>query len=335
MTTTGTTETLTRMADDIYQLQLPLPFALRIVNVYLLRGPAGWTVVDTGINWAEGRAAWKAALTQLDIRPQQIERILLTHVHPDHYGMGGWLQALAAGHDHHIPVYASPREIELARLIWGGESDVEFEGWLRHLGMPVDFARDVAGSMGNTAAMTLPHPPQMLPIEPDAVVTLGERSYRAIHSPGHSDGHLMFHDANEQLLLSGDHVLMKITPNIGMWTMTQGNPLVSFMASLEALRSLSVRVALPGHKWTITDWQGRIDELLAHHHHRLGVAQQAVADGAHTPFQVTERIFNTDRFTVHEWRFAMAESLAHMAYLQAHDRIVLQNDETGYRAASP
>jgi glyoxylase-like metal-dependent hydrolase (beta-lactamase superfamily II) len=82
---------ITAVTNDIYQIQIPLPFALRIVNCYLLAGHNGWTIVDTGLNTSRARAAWLEAFSALGIRPGTTEQIVLTHAHPDHYGLAGWL----------------------------------------------------------------------------------------------------------------------------------------------------------------------------------------------------------------------------------------------------
>ena len=170
--------------------------------------------------------------------------------------------------------------------------------------------------MGDTHTMTLPHPPHLTHLLPDSMIEMGGRSFRAIHAPGHSDGQLLFYDADAQMILSGDQVLMKITPNIGLWSQSDPDPLGNFLASLESLQSLPVRVALPGHKDLIHDWSGRIGEILHHHMHRLEQVQTALADGHMTPYAITNEIFATSRFTPHEWRFALAETLAHLDYLQ-------------------
>ena len=80
-----------QIAEGIFQVQLPLPFPLRIVNCYVLPDGEGWTIIDAGINYPEGRAAWQVALDELGIAPKSIRQIILTHAHPDHYGMAGWL----------------------------------------------------------------------------------------------------------------------------------------------------------------------------------------------------------------------------------------------------
>ena len=98
---------ITKIADDIVQVQIPLPYVLNIVNCYLLRGTEGWTLVDTGLNTAAARSQWKSALASLGIEPADIKEIVLTHMHPDHYGMAGWWQQLT---ESPIPLIIPERE---------------------------------------------------------------------------------------------------------------------------------------------------------------------------------------------------------------------------------
>lgn len=326
------TLSLTLVAEGIYQLQLPLPFALRIVNVYLLRGANGWTIIDCGINTAAGRDTWFAAFRELNITPADIEKIVLTHTHPDHFGLSGWLQNLAADAGRNVPIFVSPLEDEQVRLVWRGEALNNFSSWMIENGMPETMAQEVDSSMEDTRAMTLPHPPTLEILNPGATLQLGERSFQVFEGQGHSDGHLLFYDEEDQLLLSGDHVLMKITPNIGLWAQTAPDPLGRFMKSLRELQNLPVRLALPGHKHLVEDWSGRIQELLDHHEERLEHTLEAVAEGQHTPYDVAERIFQTSRFTAHEWRFAIAETLAHLQRLQLSDKISKSGDQQRYKS---
>lgn len=304
------TPPVTPIADDIFQVRLPLPFALNHINTYLVRDSVGWTLIDTGLNHAASREAWAAAFKQLKIRPAQIRRIILTHHHPDHFGMAGWFQAQGAGN-----VYMSPRERELALLVWQGYSEQDFDSYMAAYGMPPELVATVAHGMSSTAAMTHPHPPFIGVIEPGSTITIGERRFTALLAPGHSDGQMMLYDAEDQLMLSGDHILMKITPNIGLWPDTQPDPLGRFMESLRTLLTYDIRLGLPGHRAVINDWRGRINDLLEHHVVRLGHTRLAVADGA-TVYAASLKVFNSQTFTPHEWRFAMAETLAHLDYLE-------------------
>lgn len=323
------TEPAIPVADDIFQVRLPLPFALNIVNCYLLRDADGWTMLDTGLNTPPAQAAWDAAFDALGITAQDITQIILTHVHPDHYGMAGYFQSLAAPDA--VPlVIMSPREAELARLLWEGEGKQAkaFDKFLAACGLPIDMIQTVVTSLGSTGEMTYPHPTRIETLTPGDSITIGKRTFQSIHAPGHSDGQLIFYDPADKLLLSGDHVLMKITPNIGLWPDTEPDPLGRFMASLESLRSLDVRLAFPGHKALITDWRGRLDELLHHHALRLEHTLAAIQGGA-TVYDASLKVFNSLTFTPHEWRFAMVETLAHLEYLRLRGKVRQESAENG------
>jgi glyoxylase-like metal-dependent hydrolase (beta-lactamase superfamily II) len=323
------TEPAIQVADDIFEVRLPLPFALNIVNCYLLRDADGWTMLDTGLNTVAAQTAWNNAFVELGITPHEITQIILTHVHPDHYGMAGYFQSLATPVA--VPlVKMSPREAELARLLWEGEGQQAkaFDQFLAACGMPADMIQTVLTSLGSTGEMTYPHPTHIETLNPGDSITIGRRTFQSIHAPGHSDGQLIFYDAADKLLLSGDHVLMKITPNIGLWPDTEPDPLGRFLASLESLRNLDVRLALPGHKALITDWRGRLDELLHHHTLRLEHTLAAIQGGA-TVFDASLKIFNSLTFTPHEWRFAMVETLAHLEYLRLRGKVRQESDVEG------
>lgn len=311
-----------QIAPDIYQVRIPLPFALNIVNCYLLRDGNGWTVVDTGLNTEAARHTWETVFEALRMQPGDIQQIVLTHTHPDHFGMAGWLQERAKAQGTHAPVRMSPKEQRQSEMLWGKHTERidPFVHFLRCCGMPEDMVRTVAEGVFSTGQMTLPHPEQIETAQPGESLRLGRRTFRSIHAPGHSDGQLIFYDAEDRLLLSGDQVLMKITPNIGLWNETEPDPLGRYLRSLAELRRLDVRLALPGHKLLIEDWRGRLSELEQHHADRLAITYGACASGA-TAFEASQVIFTIGRFSPHEWRFAMVEALAHLEYLVDHGRL--------------
>lgn len=307
-----------QVVDRIYQVQLPLPFALRSVNCYLLRDDDGWTIVDCGLHTAAGQSAWQAAFASLGIAPGAINKIVLTHFHPDHFGLAGWLQQWNGTP---TPVYMAPREAELARRVWGLPAGAP-EPMQAHFvanGAPPDMAVAIAATVRDLRQKTLPHP-VVSELLAGAPVCMGGREFVALHTPGHSDGHLIFYAAAERLVLCGDHVLVKISPHIGAWPESEPDPLDRFLMSLRELETLAVDLALPGHGPLITSWRERLQELQQHHAARLAQTLVAVGSAADA-YHVSQQLFDFNRLTPHEMRFALAETLAHLEYLAAQERL--------------
>ncbi|MEM7126163.1 MAG: MBL fold metallo-hydrolase [Chloroflexota bacterium] len=311
MTSSENGSVVTWVAEDIYQVRLPLPFRLNHSHAYLLRERDGWTIVDFGLHWVEAEKAWRAAFDTLQIQPESIRRLVLTHMHPDHFGMAGWFQARCS-----LPIVVSPLEAEQIRRIWfdHGWAPDKALPWWNHCGVPEQVSQKAAERVEFLREGTFPHPTELDLLEPDTTIEMGGRLFRTIHAPGHAEGQLLFYHEDERLLLSGDQILMKITPNIGLWPTGNGNPLANYLHSLHGLRGLDVQLALPGHGALITDWSRRIDEIIAHHNVRLEQTMEATQSSA-TGFDVTQFLFDIDRLSPHEIRFAVAESLAHLEYL--------------------
>ena len=106
--------TVRQWNETIYQIKVPLPFPLRWVNSYLIRGRAGWTVIDPGLHSEETERVWEEARERIGFAWPDVVRIVLTHHHPDHYGMSGWLQERSKA-----PVYISRLGMEQAQAFWG------------------------------------------------------------------------------------------------------------------------------------------------------------------------------------------------------------------------
>lgn len=313
---------ITYITDDIVQVQIPLPYALNIVNCYLLQGDDGWTMVDSGLNTPPAQSQWKSALNYLNITPDDIEKIVISHMHPDHFGMAGWWQTLV---ESPIPVYVPIGEKQQMDMFYDSDNADDFYYWLVMGGMDESHSRAVADGFNQTRNVAKPYPIQQDFIYPDQTIMLGSRPFKMIHTPGHSDGQLIFYNEADELLLSGDHVLMKITPNVGTWPQTEPNPLGRFMDSLQSLTDLNVKQALPGHKWLITDWQGRIEEIIAHHELRLIHTLDVMDGDTQTVYDISRKVFPIDRFSLHEMRFAMAETLAHLDLLEIQGKVTHDN----------
>ena len=319
-------ETLVQVAEGIYQVRLPLPFPLRIVNCYLLQDGDGWTIVDGGLNYPPGQQAWRAAFDRLGVKVGSIGRIILTHAHPDHYGMAGWLAAQSGA-----PVLIAPEEQRFAERVWGGGEPIyrAVVTFFRSHGMPADMTQAVFEQMAELRSMTQPMATTTV-LQPGADLRIGPREFRTLATPGHSDEHLVLYCAEERLLLCGDTVLIKITPNISLWPHGRPDPLADFLQSLDRLDQLEVDLALPGHGPLIQAFRQRVGELRAHHEDRLRAVERA-AEGA-TAYVVCTSIFPTEQLSPHQIRFAMAETLAHLEYLVGIGRLErIERDGIVYR----
>lgn len=315
---------LREVADNIYQLRQPLPFALNHVNCYLLRDGDGtdndgWTIVDAGLNRPELRERWQAAWHELSIDPPAIHRIVLTHMHPDHFGLAGWLQEQTGAQ-----VLLSPREIDIARVTWLEDITPDrakaVARYMHAAGVGSDVATVITTQQDYLRSLTYPHPRSIAALHPGAVIDMGGRHFTAIHAPGHADGQLIFYSAADCLLLCGDQVLQRITPNIGVWPTTEPDPLARYLSSLAQLAELEVDLALTGHYAPIVDWQARVAQLQVHHAERIEAVYAAAQQGA-TALEVSYAIFDYNRFSQHEVRFAVAEALAHLDYLAEQGRL--------------
>ncbi len=163
--------------------------------------------------------------------------------------------------------------------------------------------------------------------EDGQVIEVGGRELVAIHTPGHTRGHLTFMDAASRLLFAGDHVLPHITPSIGFEPLADGLPLADFLLSLTKVRGLAVDTVLPAHGPPFGGLVARVDELLAHHAARLRASQAALSDGAHTAFEVarklpwTRRDRSYDELDGFNRQLAVQETAAHLDLLASEGAV--------------
>lgn len=321
---------LLQITPDIYQVELPLPFALRSVNCYLLRGSQGWTILDTGLNSRAGRGAWAAVFSALGLEPGDVEQIVVTHIHPDHVGMAGWLQAHFRTSAKTPPVYLSPRSVEEVAKVWAAAAtgDQAQAAFFLRCGLDAETAQAAVTEMGPMRQAVQPLPTAVQIMQPGSRVRLGERQFQVIHAPGHSDGQMIFYDPADRLMLCADQVLMRISPNISIWPSTEPSPLRRYLASLEELAQLDVDLALPGHGVLIEEWVARLQGIAEHHRVRLEEMVAAVVQPS-TVAEISRQVFNHGRLSTHEVRFAVTETLAHLCYLVEDGRLAQDTGADG------
>jgi glyoxylase-like metal-dependent hydrolase (beta-lactamase superfamily II) len=129
----------------------------------------------------------------------------------------------------------------------------------------------------------------------------------------------MLHDERRGILYAADHLLLRITPNVGLWPESRPLPLARYLDSITALRGLDASLILPGHGPAFHDLTGRIDELLAHHDERLDAMLATLTDGPRTPYEVSRVVFRGG-LSGYQKVFALAETLAHLEHLESQSR---------------
>ena len=182
---------------------------------------------------------------------------------------------------------------------------------------------DLAGSSMQIRSFVRMAPPDRL-IEDGEVLELPGWDLRAVWTPGHSPGHLCFHSPSRRLVLSGDHVLPRISPNIAVHTQQIANPLADYLASLGTVEHLECDEVLPGHEWRFSGLAERVEELRRHHRARLDEILAALAaDDGLTCWELTMRLTWSRPLELSSsfiQRAASGETLAHLVLLESRGR---------------
>lgn len=303
--------------EDGWRVRLPLPFELRWIHTYILRDSEGYTVIDCGLNDDQAWETWQAVFDHLHIKPQDIRRIILTHYHPDHYGLAGRLQQYTGA-----DVWMSALTEQYAERFWsrdGGHLEKIAESYRRY-GLPAATAEDMKRNMQSLRDRVYPRPDVKI-FNPGDTFSLGGRIYEVWHTPGHAEDHVSFYDPKREWLIGGDILLRKITPNISLYPGGDPNSLHTFFTTLATLEKKKIRKVFPAHGPVFDDVHVRIQELYQHHEERLQEIEQLV-DGTRSAYDICLRLFGTE-LSIHNLRFAMAETLAHLEYLRKDDRLTL------------
>ncbi|PMC37900.1 MBL fold metallo-hydrolase [Bacillus sp. UMB0899] len=301
---------------DGYRIGIPVPFPMKYVYCYLFKQNDGYTMIDVGLNYSEAREAWAKVFEFLTIQFSDIKTIYLTHFHPDHTGLAGWMQELTGA-----DVYMNDIDAEMMERVFGENSvqTVKLKEMILNHGVPEQLSEKIIMHMEKLRKSVLPLPKlKKIGLE----VQFGHKIWKVIHTPGHSSGHVCFYQEDDKTMISGDMILDKITPNISVWPGASQKPLHDYMGSLRMLKTLSIKTAYTAHHVSIEQVNDRIDELIAHHHERLAKIEN-LARGK-TAFEIAEVLFSHKNLTPHQWRFAIAETIAHLNYLEQENRIECQ-----------
>jgi glyoxylase-like metal-dependent hydrolase (beta-lactamase superfamily II) len=302
------------VAPGILWARMPLPFRLNHVNIYLIDDGDGWAVLDTGIGNDATRAAWEALFAG-SLGGRRLTRLIVTHFHPDHIGLAGWLSQRFD-----LPLLTSQTSylgclnISLSPGALDAKPYREF--YLRH-GLDTETTGIVTTRGHEYLKMVTGLPPTFRRLVAEDTLNLGGRIFSVHTGDGHAPEQVMLCCAEEKLFLAADQVLAKISPNVSVWAVEpEGDPLGLYLRSLTALKAILTADALvlPGHQLPFCGLHIRIDELIEHHKRRCAAIAEACRNTPRSAAEIVPVLFHST-LDPHQMSFAFSEVLAHVNFM--------------------
>lgn len=301
----------TEVYGNIYKIKVVLPNnPLQALNAYVIKGEDKSLIIDTGFNQKESREALFGGLKELDIRIEETE-LFITHLHADHSGMANIFEE--AGVDIYINKVDGDLVNEMTKDSWWERFDEykvlfdlekdntsfkEHPGYKYSLKSPIDFKH----------------------LEEGEKIGIGDYVFELISLPGHTPGQMGLYERKHKLFFCGDHILDRITPNIGFWGL-EDNTLGTYFKSLDKIYDFDIDYLFTSHRSILRDSKKRIDELFLHHKERLNEILDVLEEGELTVRDVASKMSwrirarNWDDFPGPQKWFASEEAMAHLQYL--------------------
>ncbi|MDT4936898.1 MAG: hypothetical protein QOG80_569 [Pseudonocardiales bacterium] len=304
-------------APGIYRIPLPLPGDhLKAVNVYAVADGEQVVMIDGGWALADAADLLTESLATIGYALADVREFLVTHIHRDHYTQAiavrravGSSVSLGEGEKICLDAMRTISEHPDVKSLYAAGAfalSAQLQKWTSELGDGPDLT-------------DWEDPDRWLPDGLD--IPLSTRTLRVIATPGHTRGHVVYHDPDANILFAGDHVLPHITPSIGIELVRKPSPLRDYLGSLRLVRAMPDARLLPAHGPVTGSAHERVDELLVHHENRLDATAKAVASGASTAFEVaniltwTRREKHLDELDMFNQVMAVNETAAHLEVL--------------------
>lgn len=314
-----------KVASGVFWTRIPLPFQLDHVNVYFIEDDGGWAIVDTGIAHDDTRAAWEALLSG-PLSGWRFTKLIVTHYHPDHIGLAGWLCERLG-----VPLLTSQTSylgcinISLDPGSFEAQSYLDF--YSQH-GMTPEAAEMVSTRGHAFLRMVTPLPPTFRRLVAGDELILGGRRFDVLSGDGHAPEQIMLFSREDRVLLSADQVMAKITPNISVWAVEpDGDPLGLYLRSLGALVADLPKdtLVLPGHRLPFFGLHSRCRELVDHHHRRCAAIVEACRSAPKSVADLVPVLF-ARALDPQQLSFAFSETHAHVNRMVAAGRLVWRTE---------
>ena len=325
---------VTEVATDVFWVRMPMPGRLDHINLWLLRDYDGWTIVDTGLNRDDIRDWWEEIFARhLDGKP--VTRVFSTHLHGDHTGLAGWLVSRWD-----VELWMSRTDFFLCKLMAAdGPSDLPDDalGFYHRAGFSQARLEEYKARFGSFGANISPLPTGFHRVSDGDYIDIGGREWRVVIGRGHAPEHVCLYCPELKVLIGGDQVLPRITPNVSVNPSEPlANPLKDWLTSCVHLRDVlpSNLMVLPAHQRIYYGLHERLTALIQHHE----TALSKLFDVCHEPkrsVDVFPAIFKSE-ITDDTFFMATGESIAHINCALDRRMISVEEDDDGvawYRQA--
>jgi glyoxylase-like metal-dependent hydrolase (beta-lactamase superfamily II) len=309
----------------IYQIPLTLQgFAPGSVNAYLVREKDQCTLIDTGWDYPVSVKSMRNQLEEVGIHFTDIKRIFITHCHGDHLGMMEKFQK-----ESHAVVYLHHKEMDIIKVRYSKEKDYwpKVDRFLQEHGLPPSQLTSPPPLVSSLE--TIPAPDVWL--QGTETIPIGDYTFKIVHTPGHTPGHMSLFEPRTGILISGDVLLPTIVTNAATHVMNMTNPLQQYFNSLQTLKELDIKTVLPGHEYPFTNHRGRIEEILEHYRKKTeGVLKVFTSNNRmYTAFDMSKllswsiktRTLLWDQLGDWDKRLAVLQTIALMEELVSADRL--------------
>jgi glyoxylase-like metal-dependent hydrolase (beta-lactamase superfamily II) len=314
-----------QIAASLYRVEVPLPLnPLKSINSYFIKSPDRNLIIDTGMNLPECREALLSAITRLEIDLRQTD-FFITHFHIDHLELAPHLATRTS------KIYLNNKE---AAMLYSPRAWETYCAFFLKYGFPENELQQMQQSSMAQAYRSGGFKLGFTGINDKDVLEVGDYSLLCIETAGHSPGHICLYEPVKKILISGDHVLFDITPNI---TSAPGmeNALDEYSKNLDKIYPLEVNLVLPGHRSIQSNHRKRILELKEHHRTRANEILAVLDQEAQTAFQIAPRVTwdvsysSWEQFPIPQKFFALGEVVAHLKFLEEEGvlRSMTKNDQ--------
>ncbi|MEM6639322.1 MAG: MBL fold metallo-hydrolase [Pseudomonadota bacterium] len=315
--------------EDLVWLRMPLPITLGSVNVFLLRDGDGWAAVDTGMQTPDCQAVWERARDEV-LGPDGATRVLVTHMHPDHVGMAGWLCRESSAR-----LWMPRLEYFLCRILvadTGREAPTDGVAFYRAAGLNDEEVARYQNLFGMFGRVVSTMPDAYVRVTEGDMFDTGHHRFEVLSGNGHSPEHACLLDRERNLFIAGDQLLPTISSNVSVWpTEPDANPLAGWLDSCHRLREALPEdvLVLPGHGKPFTGAHERLTQLIDEHEKGLA----AITDACASPKRAVDLFPQLFKSPITDANRTMAtgEAVAHVNYLLATGDLEIDDVRDGVR----